>query len=95
MTGADVLITAGIVTAVISAGYAVARLVRSFWAGFKRAVREATEDLREDVSATRKIVDYHLGPNGETKPMHERLCTLETDLRQHMTDANERNQGES
>ena len=83
---------AGIVTATISAGYAIARVVRSFWVGFKHAVREATEDLRDDVSATRKIVDYHLGPNGETKPMHERLGTLETDLRQHMTDAIERNQ---
>lgn len=90
MTAADVLIAAGIVTAVISAGYAVARLVRSFWAGFKHAVREATEDLRDDVSATRRIVDYHLGPNGETKPMHERIGTLESDLKTHMSDV-ERN----
>ena len=95
MTAADALIAAGIVTATITAGYAIARLARSFWVGFKLAVREATEDLHEDVVATKKIVTYHLGPNGTTKPMHDRLGTLEKDLRQHMTDAAERNQGDN
>lgn len=97
MNGADVLIAAGIVTAVVSAGYAIAKVVRSFWAAFRHAVREATEDLHEDVRQTKHVVNYHLGPNGATKPMWERLRIVEANLKLHMKntdDERERNQGD-
>jgi hypothetical protein len=37
----------------------------------------AVEDLREQFDEHRTYVGYHLGPNGDTTPIHERLRTLE------------------
>lgn len=38
---------------------------------------EALADLSRRFEEHRHYVGYHLGPNGTTKPVHERLCTVE------------------
>lgn len=35
------------------------------------------DDLSERFEKHRTYVGYHLGPNGETKPVHQRLCDVE------------------
>lgn len=41
------------------------------------AVVAGTEDLRQALEEHRAYVYHHLGPNGTTKPVHERLIALE------------------
>lgn len=38
---------------------------------------QALADLSQRFEEHRRYVGYHLGPNGTTKPVHERLCTVE------------------
>lgn len=42
------------------------------------AVKAGTADIVEALEDHRKYMHYHLGPNGETKPIHQRLCDLES-----------------
>ena len=53
-------------------------------AWFTSRSREANEPLAKKIDKVdraleehRKYVHYHLGPNGETKPMHKRMCAVE------------------
>lgn len=84
----DLGILAGVLTALVSAFYAIGkfstsvrnawgRLMRWLWSGFEGAVARATDDIRADLSKLKHITEYHLGPNGATTPVHERLKRLE------------------
>lgn len=51
---------------------------------FRELVKEANAEdssklssLAERFEEHRHYVGYHLGPNGETTPIHERLCAVE------------------
>lgn len=41
------------------------------------------DDLSERFETHREYVKYHLGPNGDTKPVHQRLCDVEEAVRPH------------
>lgn len=47
------------------------------------------DDLSERFEKHRTYVGYHLGPNGETKPVHQRLCDVEKAVRSAPDDAKE------
>ena len=79
LSGVDIVVGASGVSAVIGAGYLVHRAYKSF-----RAWWAQTWDRLEllfskavDNSATGHLVKYHLGPNGTTRPMHQRVCSIE------------------
>jgi hypothetical protein len=40
-------------------------------------VQRRQEQTGTEVSATAHLVKYHLGPNGETKPLHHRVSDIE------------------
>lgn len=40
-------------------------------------VRRHQDRHGEELAATRHLVQYHLGPNGKTKPMHRRVADIE------------------
>lgn len=89
MTWADVGIAAGAITAVIGCGYAIAKALRSFWDGFKLAVREATQDIRDDLVAHGKKADTRHAENvGRLENLDVRVQTVERDLKKHMNDVN-------
>lgn len=73
----DLGIAAGIVSTCIGAAFAVTKLMGGLWKGFRSAVREATDDIRCDVAEIKHLTNYHLGPNGDTEPIHKRLKRLE------------------
>lgn len=79
MSGVDIVVAASGVSAVIGAGYLVHRAYKSIraWVAqtWDRAERLFSNAV--DSSATGHLVKYHLGPNGSTKPMHERVGSIE------------------
>ena len=83
----DAAVMAGAVTAIIGAGYAVHRALRSVRAWIERAWDRAETAFGKavDASKTGHLVRYHLGPNGNTTPMHERMRRLEVahDIEDH------------
>lgn len=74
MSGVNIVLIAAGISAVIGAGYSIHRLFKSMVHGFSQAV---------DNSATGHLVRYHLGPNGTTKPMHERVGSIERKQSDH------------
>lgn len=59
-------------------------VVKPLGSWFRRESQEANQsleskvdDLTRQFEEHREYVGYHLGPNGTTKPIHERLLTLE------------------
>lgn len=79
MSGVDIVVAASGVSGVIGAGYLVHRAYKSIraWVAqtWDRAERLFSNAV--DSSATGHLVKYHLGPNGSTKPMHERVGSIE------------------
>lgn len=71
-TWAHIGIIAASTSALIAAFYSIARAVRSL-----RVIGAELVSAAVDASYTGKLVAYHLGPNGTTRPMHERLELLE------------------
>lgn len=61
-----------------------------FWKGFKLAVTEVTETMANDVSGVKTLTEYHLGPNGQTQPIHKRLSTIEAQMSDTATKLAER-----
>lgn len=98
MKWVDIGIASGVITAVIGAGYAIAKLMHSFWDGFKLAVREATQDIRDELDAQGKKSDVRHAENvGHFEKLDARVCVVEKDLKEHMKDAaldRARNQGD-
>lgn len=41
------------------------------------AWRQIRRNVMDPIAKTQKLVEYHLGPNGNTKPIHRRLIALE------------------
>lgn len=60
------------VSAVIGAGYSIAKAYRSVVAAMAEGVSRAV-----DHSDAGRLVKYHLGPNGTTPPIHQRIRRLE------------------
>lgn len=75
LPGTEVVVGAVGVSAVIGAGYSIHRAARSIRAWAKRMIDIATHGFSEavDSSSTGSLVTYHLGPNGTTTPLHERV----------------------
>ena len=71
-TWQDAGIIAASISALIAAGYAIRRAAKSLRASIEQAWSAAV-----DASETGHLVRYHLGPNGTTRPIHERLRLLE------------------
>lgn len=44
------------------------------------SLREQTDSIQRTVEDTHHIVNYHLGPNGTTRPIHVRLQAVEDRL---------------
>lgn len=72
------------VSAVIGAGYSVGRAFRSCKAAMAEGVSRAV-----DHSDTGKLVKYHLGPNGTTPPIHQRIRRLEEAHNIEQTEVND------
>lgn len=75
LSGADAVVAAIGISAVIAAGYSMHRAYKSIRAWLGRlwdAARDAFSDA-VDASSTGHLVKYHLGPNGTTPPMHQRV----------------------
>lgn len=49
----------------------------SFGEWVQGQVHEGTRGLRDDLANHREYVYYHLGPNGDAKPIHRRLVDVE------------------
>lgn len=75
----DAGVVAVAVSAVIAAGYSINRAYKSIRRWVARMIVLAKEAFSDavDASATGHLVKYHLGPNGKTRAMHERLKNLE------------------
>lgn len=87
MTPAEVGVIAATVTAVIAAFYAVAKVVRSFWSGFRAAVKEATSDIHDDLTRLRGEANGRHAENVDRfQTLDARVATVERDLKQHMKD---------
>ena len=71
-------IGAGAVSAIIGAVYLLQRAVRSMQTISFHAISAAV-----DSSRTGHLVDYHLGPNDGTTPLHERVDRIEVQLGSH------------
>jgi hypothetical protein len=71
-------IVAGALSAIIGLFYVLARAVRSV-----QAVSIAAISAAVDASRTGHLVDYHLGPNDGTTPLHERVNRTEVQLKLH------------
>lgn len=65
------------VLAVIGGGLAVIAAASRAVAGLFR-MSHKLGDILDDVRETKHLVKYHLGPNGTTRPMHERLKAVES-----------------
>ena len=63
---------AALVIAIVGAVYAVARVIRSSW----RFVKNVDETLTV-TKETHHLVKHHLGPNGDTPPLHKRVASIE------------------
>lgn len=72
---ADVSELAALIVAVAAATTVVWKMIRGLW----RLARNV-EDTLESANETKHLVKYHLGPNGQTRPIHERLGTVEEGL---------------
>ena len=79
MSGVDIVVAASGVSAVIGAGYLVHRAYKSIraWGVQMWDRAERLFSTAVDSSATGHLVKFHLGPNGTTKPMHERVGSIE------------------
>jgi hypothetical protein len=80
MSGGDMVVAAIGVSAVIAAGYSIHRAYKSVRAWLDRMwdlARAAFSDA-VDASSTGHLVRYHLGPNGTTPPMHQRVSENQT-----------------
>ncbi len=78
-SGADLVVAAIGVSAVIAAGYSINRAYKSLRAWIVRmgdAAKQAFSDA-VDASTTGHIVKHHLGQNGTTTPMHVRVSSIE------------------
>lgn len=62
---------AGLIIAVVGALYAVGRVIRTSW----RFIRNVDETL-SITKETHHLVRHHLGPNGQTPPLHRRVSDL-------------------
>lgn len=89
LSGVDIVVGASGVSAVIGAGYLVHRAYKSFrvWAAQVWDRAEQVFSKAVDNSATGHLVKYHLGPNGTTRPMHQRVCSIEEAQSTHNTAA--------
>jgi hypothetical protein len=78
LSAADFVVLAVGVSAVIAAGYSIHRALRSIraWGVRTWARLEDMFSKAVDASNTGHIVRHHLGPNGSTAPMHERVASL-------------------
>lgn len=78
-TWIDAGFIAGIVSGVIGCAYTVHRAIRSVHAWIERMWDRAEQLFSRavDASSTGHLVRYHLGRNGTTTPMHERMARLE------------------
>ncbi len=78
-SGADLVVIAIGVSAVIAAGYSINRAYKSIRAAAARWWDRAELMFSKavDASATGHLVKFHLGPNGTTRPMHERVGSIE------------------
>lgn len=85
-TGTEVVVIASGIIAVIGAGYSIHRALRSIRAWVRRIIAIAKHEFSDavDTSKTGHLVTYHLGPNGTTTPMHQRVTENQaTELRHH------------
>lgn len=64
--------------AVLAFIIAVAKFAQWTWGGTKTAISAAV-----DVSETGHLVNYHLGPNGSTIPLHQRVINTRTTEQMH------------
>jgi hypothetical protein len=72
---ADLIRVCALIVAIVAAGEAL----RRGWRGVKQAFSDAV-----DTSATGHLVRYHLGPNGTTPPIHQRVMDNQaTELAHH------------
>lgn len=71
-TWIDIGQTAGIITGVLVCATAVGKALRWFFGWVRRGISAAV-----DLSDTAHLVRFHLGPNGTTTPMHQRMSRLE------------------
>jgi hypothetical protein len=71
-------IGAGAVSTIIGAVYLLHRAIGSMQTISLQAISAAV-----DSSRTGHLVDYHLGPNDGTTPLHERVDRIETELAEH------------
>lgn len=62
----------GIVGGAISILLGAIKLSQELWRAF-RNIGNMVDDLRE----TKNLVKHHLGPNGDSKPIHERISEIE------------------
>lgn len=67
----DTKVIAGAVATVVGAAFAVGKLLRVIGRGLSWC-----RDLASDIGRTLHLVEYHLGPNGDTPPMHKQVRTL-------------------
>lgn len=52
-------------------------MVLSILAALGWVWRQIRLKVMDPIAKTQKLVEYHLGPNGKTKPIHRRLIALE------------------
>lgn len=65
----------------IIAGVSWARRRQHEWT--KEHIADPIAALQADVTETRHLMTYHLGPNGETKPLHCRVKDVEAKVCPH------------
>lgn len=65
----------------IIAGVSWARRRENEW--IKKHVADPIAAIQADVTETRHLVTYHLGPNGGAKPLHNRVEDLEAKVCPH------------
>lgn len=84
-----------IVTAIIQIGAVAAALtaigiaVERVWGPMRKWLANALtnplldklDEMKDDFDEHRQYVEYHLGPNGKTPPVHERLTIVEDSVR--------------
>lgn len=71
-------VAAGAVSAIIGAVYLLHRAIGSMQMISLQAISAAV-----DSSRTGHLVDYHLGPNDGTPPLHKRVDRIEVQLELH------------
>lgn len=69
---AELGIWIGVIGGSVSALLGLIKLSQELWRAF-RNIGHMVDDLRE----TKNLVQHHLGPNGNTKPIHERITAIE------------------